>query len=119
MNWNNQYGSNLLCGCNKQEGVVNNNDHICMLMTHAKHRQLYLRALAYYKQLKEKVKMKMNTWQEKTPTNGLLNRTKVVMVSIFVLVFFLLLLLIIIIIVLLNLYSSCSFLIIYNIINRI
>mgnify|MGYP005725946229 CR=1 FL=1 len=27
VNWNNQYGSNLLCGCNKQEGVVNNNDH--------------------------------------------------------------------------------------------
>ena len=34
VNWNNQYGSNLLCGCNKREGVVDNNKHKkCVLMT--------------------------------------------------------------------------------------
>ena len=32
VNWNNQYRSNLLCLCNKQEGVVDNNGNKCVLM---------------------------------------------------------------------------------------
>ena len=51
VNWNNQFGSNLLCGCNKRQGVVNNNNHKCVLMTDKEHRILYSRAGAYYQQL--------------------------------------------------------------------
>ena len=32
VNWNNQFGSNLLCGCDKRKGVTNNNDHECKLV---------------------------------------------------------------------------------------
>ena len=54
VNWNNQYGSNLLCGCNKREGVVDNNNHKCVLMTDKKHKQLYFKAVAFYKNLIKK-----------------------------------------------------------------
>ena len=51
VNWNNQYGSNLLCRCNKREGVVDDNKHKCVLMTDRNHKMLYSNAVAYYQNL--------------------------------------------------------------------
>ena len=82
VNWNNQYRSNLLCLCNKQEGVVDNNGNKCVLMMDENFISRWQRITKI-----QLTQVKRNTWQETTPANGLLNQTKVLMVSIFVLVF--------------------------------
>ena len=53
VNWNNQFGSNLLFGCAKRENVQNNIDHDCVLMTDKEHRDHYWMAVAHYNKLIE------------------------------------------------------------------
>ena len=46
--WNNEFGSNLLCKCNKREGVQCNDDHVCMLMTDEEHQAYFTIARQVY-----------------------------------------------------------------------
>ena len=50
-NWNNEFGSNLLCGCPKRLSVIDNENHKCVMMSDKLHKQKYWCAKAYYKEL--------------------------------------------------------------------
>ena len=68
VNWNNEFGSNLLCGCPKRLGVIDNDNHECVLMTDKVQKQKYLSAKAYFNALIAKgedellAKENMNKW---------------------------------------------------------
>ena len=77
VNWNNKHDSNLLCGCPKRVGVIDNENHECIMMTDEEQRKYYLLAKAHYNALIEKgedeVLAKENTNKWAAENNGGIN----------------------------------------------